>query len=387
MKPQATWSLDPKLLDALVRKLRTVASSDELRAYEIALLPNGAVDVYASAYARAYRVKGADGSYTCLRFWLNTAPKAILDTYSALQRHPDVHKACGISRVRILDKAITVDGTPIPAVLMDWVDGSSVADAVTTNLKNSAELVRVAEALRSTFVTLNEQQTSHGDLRASNILTAIERRSLRVGLIDLDSIRWAGGPTAARPIGGNEMWNAIRQRDRVSMLESDYLDQAVTYLTIVAVAADRGLWRGSTDGFLTFKHLQADADEVWHRLDQMKGTPARVATAVRRAAEKPGHWSAVAEALRDEAGVVLTERTFWDAAIEGRGSRVPGRVRPPEPPPPPPRPTPRRQPTERKEPAAPLQSSSTNRLPPWLWIAVLLTIAAIIGIVYWWKFT
>jgi hypothetical protein len=382
MNSRATWALDAKLLDALVRNLRTVASSDELREYEVALLPSGAVDAHASAYARAYRVKAGDGSYTCLRFWLNTAPKAILETYTALQRSPSVYRGCGISHVRIVDEAINVDGTAVPAVLMDWVEGSALADAVTANLTNSSELVRVAEALRSTFVALNEQRTSHGDLRSSNILTAIERRSLKVGLIDLDSIRWPGGPTAVRPVGGNDMWKSIWQRDRVSMLESDYLDQAVTYLTVVLVAADRGLWRGPTDGFLTFKHLRADSDEVWRRLNQMKGTPARLATAVRRVTDKAGHWADVAEALRDTTGVVLTERTFWDAAIEGRGARVSVRAPPPPPPSPP---TPRPKPIEPMESGVTVQSGDTNKWPPWLWIAVLLTIAVITALVYWWK--
>jgi hypothetical protein len=380
MTSYATWSLDAKLLDAYVLNLRKVTSTEYLRKYEVVLLRGGAVDAHASAYARAYRVKGPNGSIACLRFWLNTPPTSILKTYAALELAPDVRTRCGLSQVRLFNEAVAVDGTAIPAVFMDWVEGSAVADAVNQHLNNSSELLRIAEALRTTFASLNEHRTSHGDLRSSNILVSNDRRSIRVGLIDLDSIRWRGGLTTQRSIGGNEMWNRIRRRDAVSLLESDYLDQAMTYLTIVAVAAERSWWRGPTDGFLTFKQLRIDTDEALHALEQMNGTPARLACAVRRAIDAPGHWNDIADVMSHPTSAPLSEATFWGLAMEGRGSR--GRPVRKAPHPAAPEPTK----TEVPQPFSNVPSQPpTNRMPPWLWIIVVITIAVIVVFAYWLK--
>jgi serine/threonine protein kinase len=382
------WSLDAKVLDAYIRNLPTVAWSDALRKYEGVLLPDGAIDAHASAFARAYRVRGDDESFACLRFWLGTAPASVLETYAAVEREHEVLARCGLSRAQLFSEAIEVDGAAIPAVLMDWVQGSALGDAVSTHLRNSPELLRIAESLRSTFVLLNDHRISHGDLRASNIMAEIGRKTIRVRLIDLDSLRWNGGPTSPREISGNRMWDSIRNRDRVRLLESDYLDQALTYLTVVAVAAEKSWWPGPTDGFLTFEHLRADSPEVLHLLEQMSGAPGRVAGAVRRVMEKPGHWTEVAEVMRNPSRGALTDTTFWGMAFDSRDSRL-RNLQSAQPPAPKEAPAKVPQPVSNapkrtwKDVRPPVQKPEPIRTRFWLWLLMVIATAVIVILVYW----
>jgi|GEM_PF-2284371 len=385
-----------KILDAHVTNLSAVALHDSLRQLEVLRRHGGELDAHESAFARAYRVKRADGSSACLRFWKNVPPeRSFLTLYSALEQAHEMCTRLSLPNVALISEAITVKETRIPAVVMDWVEGSPLGDYVDRNLSTPANLSSTAEALRRLFNAHNATRTSHGDLRASNILARFDANSVQVGLIDLDSIRWNGGPELPRVVGGNVAWDELRKRHHVSALEYDYLDQAMTYLAVVAVAQNVSLWPGSTDDFLTVDYLRGDSDATLRDLEKLSGAPARVASAVRRVVQSQGLWSELSEAMVGSSSETLHPDEFWRRAFV-RGSTTtpaPHRLQPTPPTPPTPRRKPAMPPPPRKStiqtvsaPARhhPQAPARARLIGLWIWvlIAVLLFVVVVVYLLW-----
>jgi len=279
----------------------------------------------------------------------------------------------GIPRSRLFRRALVVDGNTVPAVLMDWVEGAALGDAIADRLPNASYLRRLAETLRRRFAQMNVSAVSHGDLRASNIIIS-EESGMSVRLIDLDSLRWHGGPAKHRVVGGNLAWEGLRKEMRVSTLESDYLDQALTYLTVIAVATRPALWRVSTDGYLTPDHLQGDSDEILGVLQSGGGRAGRIATAVRQVIDGRRPWADLSDAIaRDDTGPMAQE-DFWAAFFE-RGGAMSAKAKPSAPEPP----------KVTVAESVPIQPAEANRtLPPWAWVAAAIVLGVVILFLFFW---
>lgn len=302
-----------KVLDAYVRKLSTAALHGSLRTLQVQTRLDGELDAHESEFARAYRVKQSDGSPRCLRFWKSVPPEpSFLAIYSALERSPPISDRLSLPKVTLLNEAITVRGTAIPAVLMDWMEGLGLGDYLAYNLSKPAELRSTADALLQLFTIQNDGQISHGDLRASNILVRSNADVVHIGMIDLDSFRWSDGPSLPRTVGGNPAWDELRRQHGVTPLEYDYLDQAMIYLTFIALSLDSSRWPGSTDDFLTLGYLRGDPDETLTGLEQLAGPPGRIAASVRRVLHARGHWLELHSAMAEESqSAPLKGDVFW----------------------------------------------------------------------------
>lgn len=310
------WTLDAKLLDAHVEALEETSIESALRRFRACRLPNGGLDVHASTFARAYRVTDGSGKRACLRFWMADPHPSLTGIYMALVREPGLLKRSKLPWVQLFERSMEVGGQVIPAVLMKWSSGVPLGQSIDSSANNPSRLLSLGEALRSRFVELNDAGVSHGDLRASNVIVQMKGGSPRVELIDLDSLRWRGGPSIPRVVGGNLVWQNVYSRFRVDPLAADYLDQAMLYLTIVAVAESPARWKGSTDGFLMLGQLKADAEDVLTTLGRMQGPPATIASVVRRVMNGLGSWEDLPDALagrqlRNDVG----EGAFWGSVF------------------------------------------------------------------------
>jgi serine/threonine protein kinase len=325
------WTLPANVLDACVKDLSRWAQVEELSGLSLLNPAQPERDARSSQWARAYHVRRADGSSACLRFWYSEPHVSIIETYEAMALEDGFAERFGVPRTQLFRRAIVVGGNTIPAVLMDWIEGAALGDTIASRLPNPSYLRRLAEALRRRFAQMNAAAISHGDLRASNIMIS-EKAPISVSLIDLDSLRWSGGPRMSRAVGGNPAFEALRKEMRVSMLESDYLDQALTYLTLVSVAARPALWRVSTDAYITPDHLRGDSDEILQSLQSGGGKPGRIALAVRQVIDGRRPWSVLRDAIAHEDTGPMAHEDFWGVFFERPGA-VPPEAKPsvPEP--------------------------------------------------------
>lgn len=314
------WPLKPNFLDALVRDLSSITPCQSLKLYRaVQLSGDGLLSAFGSAHARAYQVQQENGELACLRFWTDTPQVSVLQTYSLLENSPKIYRECGLTKVQLIPEALVVSEKSIPAVLMDWVRGKALADAIEEALNDPRILSRIAEALRSTFSSLNRQGISHGDLRASNITITFRNEQPIVGFVDFDSIRWRGGAESERVFGGNQVWEKIIPKPCPTVLQSDLMDQAHIYLTLLVLSKDRSLWESPTDHFLT---QNCQFKMILSRAKEMAGRPAEVAKIVNRVVSGEGSWEDLGLIFQKEHGPALTEDMFWDVLISERADKV-----------------------------------------------------------------
>ncbi len=139
-----------------------------------------------------------------------------------------------------------------PISVLQWVDGSNLADYVEDNLQDGARLRWLAAQWRSISLQMSSIRLAHGDLQHDNIRVS---RDGAIHLIDYDAV-WL--PELARLPPENEVGQ--RHYQHPSRLKNadwdenvDSFSGLVLYLSLTALAADPALWTGSGD-YLILSH-------------------------------------------------------------------------------------------------------------------------------------
>ena len=83
---------------------------------------------------------------------------------------------------------ILVNGARHPITRMQWADGVSLRDFISGNLKRPRLFKVVADAFQKMVATLHQHQIAHGDLQDGNILLNQNRNTVKIKLIDYDSL-------------------------------------------------------------------------------------------------------------------------------------------------------------------------------------------------------
>ena len=262
------------------------------------------------AFAVVFKAR-VGGSVRALRF-LTQPVESSRARYAALAAHFRDHGLVdAVAMCEWHDDAITVKGQPWPMIDLQWVEGSILDRYVADLVKRgeAAALRQVAQVFRTTVERLQAAEFAHGDLQPGNIM--IDEHG-RLRLVDFDG-SWA--PAIAGDAEPNERGHPDFQHPGRSWGRwMDTFPALVIYTSLVALAADAGLWAA----FNTQNNLILSADDladpsrpVWDRLRGIADpelTPL-VATLERlcRAAAPPE--AGLAEVLADPAAAPGTGST------------------------------------------------------------------------------
>jgi tRNA A-37 threonylcarbamoyl transferase component Bud32 len=216
--------------------------------------------------AIVFQMKGASGALA-LRCYTRPPEGGSL-RYRALARHLEQQPCKDLVAARWVDEAITVNGSPWPAVAMPWVPGLPLNLAIEDLLTRPDRLRQLAEEWLDVLDRLRAAQIGHGDLQNGNVLVDDE---LNLRLVDLDGV-WIpylegeipaeiGHPNFQHPYRTESDWGP----------DVDTFPGFVIYLSIRALAADPSLWQFYNGENLIFNApdlATPGGAEVWQRVRQ-----------------------------------------------------------------------------------------------------------------------
>ncbi len=234
----------------------------------------GALGMLASwngARAMVFKAELRPGEHCAVRFLLNDEPSAGV-RYDALDRHLSVNPVPSMVRTRWLPEGVRHGSSSYPVIKMDWVDGAPLDPYLEETLSGAGGAARVhqlADAWLLTCRRLTDAQVSHGDVHAGNtMVTQVIDGPAAIRLVDYDNV-WVPGLHAVTAEAGHPAFQHPRSAGAGGP-SMDALPNALTYLSLLALAADPTLWRyhEDSDDTLLFTHADlADPDaQVWAAL-------------------------------------------------------------------------------------------------------------------------
>ena len=206
------------------------------------------------------------------------------ERYRALTAHrhaSPVDHGTPLVEAEWIEHGIRLSGRWWPLVLMPWIEGRLLDEAVADLRDDPASLRHLVGNWRVAMGQLASSRICHGDLQHGNIIVGGD---LRLVLVDLDAV-WV--PFAAHLTPG-EFGHRNYQHPHRDISHwgpaADAFPALVILLSLRAVAADPALWKDRPDGEnLLFTHedlLRPKRTKVW------KGLARSPDPAVRRLAER-----------------------------------------------------------------------------------------------------
>ena len=149
--------------------------------------------VTAGDTAYVTRMHHQDGSYFALRVAQDRSVGGEWERhYAALARDvPESIRPYVPRWVAPIDGGITIAGTKLPTVVMEWIDGFTVFDAAdhAASEGNRRVLLALAESLLELYAALRDARVTHGDLAPVNLMM---RSTGEIVCVDLDTVQWPG---------------------------------------------------------------------------------------------------------------------------------------------------------------------------------------------------
>lgn len=141
-----------------------------------------------------------------------------------------------------LSKAIRVIAKPkdyYPALMMDWVEGENINQFIEKNMQKPDTLLRFASNFISSVGRMQVSGIAHGDLSGDNIIV---NDSGELTYIDYDGMFIPNLAGRNPPEKGHENFQHPA-RDKEYSERLDNFSALVIYLTAVAVAEDKSIWK------------------------------------------------------------------------------------------------------------------------------------------------
>lgn len=140
-----------------------------------------------------------------------------------------------------VQNAIMTAQGPQPAVVMNWVEASTLKRYISDNLDRPGVLNELARCFLDMAGNLHKKGISHGDLQHGNIL--VENHGALI-LVDYDSMYVPGMgnvPDEIKGLAGYQHPARCQQRYRSKV--SDYFSELIIYTSIRTLACHPGLWK------------------------------------------------------------------------------------------------------------------------------------------------
>ena len=148
-------------------------------------------------------------------------------------------------------QGIRVKGEWYPIVKMDWVNGMPLNKYVDENLRSQSELWRVARRWRGIVSDLQTRGIAHNDLQHGNVMVQDDGD---IKLVDYDGIFLPEYQGQSSPETGHQNFQHPLRSENHYDQYVDNFPAIVVYLSLLALAADPGLWQSFyNDDNLIFK--------------------------------------------------------------------------------------------------------------------------------------
>lgn len=146
------------------------------------------------------------------------------------------------------------DGTKIPGVVMEWIEGSTLMRFVKDNFNNKSTILSIADKFYKMAQYHKKYGMAHGDLSDENIIV---KPNGEIFLIDYDSFyTWDWDKNIPQSTVGVEWYqHPERMNGKSHYLNTsmDFFSQQVIYLSLLVIAEDPSLFKGDTEKGLLFK--------------------------------------------------------------------------------------------------------------------------------------
>ncbi len=268
MNGTSTWP-DRSTYAALMQRPAEHLSDAELATATYARGAMGMLTSWNGARAIVFRAHLADGSSRAVRFLL-TNDLTASTRYDALGRHLSVNPVATLVRTEWVPGGLRTGSDRYPLIKMEWVDGLALDPFIDRTLAlpgGPATMHQVSQAWLAHCRALQAAPMSHGDVHAGNTLVvARPGEPVEIKLVDYDNV-WVPGLNAASQEAGHPAFqHPVAPGDRTGP-DMDAFPNALTYLSLTALAADPTLWRfhEDSDDTLLFTHtdLTDTHRDVW----------------------------------------------------------------------------------------------------------------------------
>jgi len=142
---------------------------------------------------------------------------------------------------KFIDKAILINGSLFPVVVMDWVEGRTLKDYVHDNISKPNKLIELAENFKQMVAYFHKENIAHGDLQHGNLMI---KNDGSIVAIDYDSmyIEPLDGMTdIIKGLPGYQHPN--RRANKLINVKLDYFSELVIYLSLLVYADKPMLWQ------------------------------------------------------------------------------------------------------------------------------------------------
>ncbi|MBV9101963.1 MAG: hypothetical protein JO060_00140 [Candidatus Eremiobacteraeota bacterium] len=214
----------------------------ELEPRNVERAPGGLPRMYSGTFTTTFRFATGRGGLA-LRCFTHGSGN-IEQRYSALSELVRYIHNDALCRTRYLARGIRVDGMWWPAVVMDWVTGQPLNEAVADRLRDPDAVLALARQFRDMVRSLQVLGLAHGDLQHANILVTDDK----LRLIDYDAMfvpALAGLPQTEY---GHRNYQHPSRRMAPFDSRLDRFSSIVIYTALVALATNPSLWQRFNDG-------------------------------------------------------------------------------------------------------------------------------------------
>jgi predicted Ser/Thr protein kinase len=200
------------------------------------------------------------------------------ERYRLFHEHLQARPLGCLTQFEYLPQGIVLQEGTFPIVKMDWVEGETLDKRVESLVEKQDihTLQRLSGLWRDTILGLQQGAIAHGDMQHENILT----RNGSLCLVDYDGVFIPSfqGKNALE-VGHRNYQHPGRLSSNSFGLHIDHFSAFVIYLSLLALAADPGLWRAfHQDDYLVLKesdYLAPGKSEILKRLKRSGETQVR----------------------------------------------------------------------------------------------------------------
>lgn len=156
----------------------------ELRKGTLAKTGLGVPHAISGGFAYTYTVSGTRGKFAVRCF--HRESKGLERRYAAISKKLASLRSPYFMDFEFQQNGIRVDGAMYPIVKMAWASGTTLGEFLEDNLRNTAALGKLADAISQLAAYLKKEGIAHGDLQSGNLM--VGRDGTTVQLIDYDGL-------------------------------------------------------------------------------------------------------------------------------------------------------------------------------------------------------
>jgi serine/threonine protein kinase len=187
---------------------------------------------YAGGFTTVFPFIKSDGSKVAVRCWCADIGNARMRSH-AISEYLKNNPCPYFVNFHYIDNALLVAGQLQPVVIMDWVEGKTLKDYISTHL-DSQSISELADKFKDMVAEFHRRNIAHGDLQHGNIMVKADGSLV---VVDYDSMyidTLQGMDDVIKGLPGYQHPARIDNREVNPKL--DYFSELVIYLSLLILA-------------------------------------------------------------------------------------------------------------------------------------------------------